>query len=127
MSSSVHVNNKNKNKNILVLSEALTADTEYPIDFTQSGKKIVLSLHYNGSNSFLYVDTVKMYQFKIKYSELKPYPFWWGNISKDFTIDKMKKAGLKQSVKPFSVEHDTIDTSNILNIYRCLIKKHGIK
>ena len=116
MSSSVHVNNKNKNKNILFQSEALTADTEYPIDFTQSGKKIVLSLHYNGSNSFLYVDTVKMYQFKAKCSELKPYPFWWGNILKDFTIDKMKKAGLKQSVKPFSVEHDTIDTSNISNI-----------
>ena len=35
----------------------------------------------------------------------------------------MKKRGLKQSIKPFSVEHDTIDSSNISCIYRCLMKK----
>ena len=39
----------------------------------------------------------------------------------------MKKGGLKQNVKPFSVEHDTIDTSNISGTYRCLMKKHDIK
>ena len=76
MRSTVHVDNKNKNKNILIIGEApaqaldnnaLTADAaEYPVNFTQSGKKIVLSLHYNRSNSFLYVNAVKMYQFKAK-------------------------------------------------------------
>ena len=39
----------------------------------------------------------------------------------------MKKRCLKQSVKPFSVEHDTIDTSNISGIYRCLMKKTWYK
>ena len=66
MSSSVHVNNKNKN--IVVLGEGptqglddttLTAKTKYPINFTESGKKFVLSLHFNGSNSFLYVNAKK--------------------------------------------------------------------
>ena len=30
----------------------ITAEAEYPINFTQSGKRFVLSLHYKRSNSF---------------------------------------------------------------------------
>ena len=54
MSSSVHVDNKGKD--ILILGEGptqglddttLTAEAKYPINFTQSGKRFVLSLHYN--------------------------------------------------------------------------------
>ena len=47
------------------------------------------------------VKSVKMYQFKAKDSEIKPYPLCLGNISKDFAIDNMKKAGLKGSVLVF--------------------------
>ena len=55
MSSSVHI--KNKNKDILILSEAppqgldnttLTAEAKYPIKFTRSVKRLILSLRYNG-------------------------------------------------------------------------------
>ena len=54
MSSSVHIDNKNKD--ILILGEgptqgldntALTADAKYPTNFTQPRKRFVLSLHYN--------------------------------------------------------------------------------
>ena len=71
MSSSVHVDNKGRD--ILVLGEVptqglddmtLTAETKYPINFKQSGKIFVLSLHCNGSNSFLFVNATKVYQFK---------------------------------------------------------------
>ena len=51
----------------------------------------MLSLHYNGSISFFYVNAVKIYQFKAKDSEIKPYPLCVGYISKDFTFDNMKK------------------------------------
>ena len=63
MSSSVHI--YNKNKDILILGEgptqglddtAITAEAKYPISFIQSRKRFVLSLHYNGSNSFLFVN-----------------------------------------------------------------------
>ena len=73
MSSFVHVNNKIKD--ILILREALTktlddtrltAEVRYPIDFTQPNKRFVLSLHYNGRNSFLFVNATKMYPFKAK-------------------------------------------------------------
>ena len=69
----------------------LTAETKYPINFTQSGKRFVLSLHCNGSNSFLFVNATKVYQFKAKDSEIKDYTLCLGNISKDFTITNMKK------------------------------------
>ena len=69
----------------------LTAETKYPINFTQSGKRFVLSLHCNGSNSFLFVNATKIYQFKAKDSEIKDYTLCLGNISKHFTINNMKK------------------------------------
>ena len=98
MSSSVQVDNKNEN--VLILGEGptegldgatLTAEAKYPINFTQSNKRFVLSLHYNGSNSLLFVNTTKIYQFKAKNSEMKDYALDLGNISKDFTINNMKK------------------------------------
>ena len=78
MSSSGHVNNKGKD--ILILGEGptqelddttLTGEAKYPINFRQSGERFILSLHYNESNSFLFVNATKVYQFKAKNSEIK--------------------------------------------------------
>ena len=85
--SSVHVDNKRKN--ILFLGEDPTqgldnttiTDTKYLINFKESGKRFILSLHYNVSNSFSFVNALKMYQFKAKDSEIKLYPLCLGNVS----------------------------------------------
>ena len=78
MSSSVHIDNKKKD--ILILGEGATrgldditwtAEARYSINFTLSEKIFVLSLHYNESNSFLFVKATKIYQFKAKDSEIK--------------------------------------------------------
>ena len=90
MSSSVHANNKKK---ILTLvkeqtreldNTSLTEEAEYYINFSRSGRKFCLSLHYNGSNRFLFVNATKMHQFKANNSGIKRYPLCLGNISKDF-------------------------------------------
>ena len=90
MSSFVHVDNKRKD--ILILSKrltqglndtTLTAEAKYPLNFTQSGKRFALRLHYEGSNSFLFVNVTKVYHFKAKNSEIKDYTLCLGNISKD--------------------------------------------
>ena len=47
-------------------------------------------LHYNGSNSFLFVNATKIYQFKAKDYKIKDHILCLGNISKDCTINKMK-------------------------------------
>ena len=87
-------------KNILILGEGptqglddttLTTEAEYSINFTQSRQRFVLSLHYNGSNSFLFVNATKIYQFKAKDSEIKYYTLCLGKISKDSTINNIKK------------------------------------
>ena len=108
MSSSVDVDNKGKG--ILILGEGstqgldstiLTAEANYPINFTQLGERFVLSLHDNGSNSFLFVNATKVYQFKARNLEIKDYALCLGNVSKDFSINNMKKTGLKGVVNVF--------------------------
>ena len=131
MNSSVHVDNKGKD--ILILGEGptqglddtkLTAEAKYPINFTQSGKRFVLSLHYNGSNSFLFVNATKVYKFKVKNSKIKDYALCLCNVSKDLTINNMKNIGLKGVVKFFSVDFHPIVTNNILDIYKYLMKNN---
>ena len=61
--------------------------------------KILLSLHCNVSNGFLFVNSTTMSQFKAKNSEKKQqktYPLCLGYISKCFTVNNMKKTPLKQ-------------------------------
>ena len=108
MSSSVHVDNKGKD--ILILGEGptqglndtkLPAEAKYPINFTQSGKRFVLSLHYNGSNSFLFVNSTKVYQFKAKKTQKQMIMHSLGNVSKDFTINNIKENRIKRSCKIF--------------------------
>ena len=129
MSSSLH--NDNKGKDILILDQGptqgldddtLTAEVKYPLNFTQSERRFVLSLHYNGSDSFLFVDATKIYQFDVKDLEIKKNSLRLGNIWKDFTIDNMRKTRLKESVNFFSVDYRSINTDEILDIYRNLMK-----
>ena len=81
-----------------------------------------LSLHNNGSKSFLYVNGVKIYHFKAKHSERKPYSLCFGNIFKKFTFDNMKKIRLDGYVYDFSVDYNTIDVSDIVDIHKYLMK-----
>ena len=98
MKSSVQFNNKGKD--ILILGEGptqvlddttLIAEVIYPINLTQPNKRFVLSLHYNGRNSFLFVNATKIDQFKAKNSSMKNYALRLGNISKYCTINNINK------------------------------------
>ena len=42
------------------------------------------------------------------------------NISEDFTLNNMKKSGLKGSVKVHSVDYNAIDTSDISEYYETM-------
>ena len=66
----------------------------YSINFTMSKKKFCLSLHFNGENSYLFVNSTEIYKFKAKDSEIVATPLCLGNISKDWSVDNMKKLDL---------------------------------
>ena len=99
MSHSVHVDNKKKDILILGkgstqgLEHTLTAEKIYSISFTVSKKKFCLSLHYDGANSYLFVNGTEIYKFKGKDPEIVAVPLWLGNISKDWSVGNMKKTG----------------------------------
>ena len=83
-------------KDILVLGidptqQTLTAEKMYSINFTVTKGKLCLDLHYNGTNSYLFVNGTEIYKFKAKDSEIAASPLCLGNISKDWSTDNMKK------------------------------------
>ena len=78
----------------------LTVEAKYPINFTQWGKRFALSVDYDRNNSFLFVNATNVYQLKSKSSEIKD-ALCLASISKDFTINNLKKTGLKGVVNYF--------------------------
>ena len=98
----------------------------YSINFTEKNKKFCLSQHYNGTNSYLFVNGIEINKFKAKDSEFVPYPSCLGNISKDSSVDNMKKTGLNGYVYDFSFDYDAIAVNDILDIRKYLMKKNGI-
>ena len=97
MSSSIHIDNKKKDVLVLGrgptqgLESTLTAQKMYSINYTVTKKKFCLSLHYNGANSYLFVNGREIIKFKAKDSEIVASPLCLGNISKDWSTDNMKK------------------------------------
>ena len=50
-----------------------------------------MSLYYNGASSYLFVNGTEIHKFKAKDSEIGATPLCLGDISKDFSVDNMKK------------------------------------
>ena len=100
MSSSAYIDNKKKD--ILVLGKGptqglesiLTTEKMYSINFILTKKKFCLGLHYNRANSYLFVNATEIYKFKAKDSEILDGPICLGNISKDLSVDNIKKLDL---------------------------------
>ena len=63
----------------------------YSINFTESRKIFCLSFHYIGANSYLFVSDTKIRKFNVKDSKTNAIPLYLGNISKDVSVDNMKK------------------------------------
>ena len=97
MSSSPHIDDKKKDMLVLGkgppqgLEHTLTAEKVYSINFNATKRKFCLNLHYNGANSYLFVNGTEIYKFKAKDSKILVGPICLGNISKDWSVDNMKK------------------------------------
>ena len=85
-----------------------------------------MELHYNGANSYLFVNGKEIHKFKAKDSEIVATPLCLGNISKDWSVDNMKNTGLNGHVYDFSVDYDAIAVADILDIHKYLMKTNEI-
>ena len=97
MSSSTKIDNRKKD--ILIFGKGPTQGQEhtlsiekiYQMNFTEHNIKFCLSLHYNGTNSYLFRNGKEIQKFKAKDSEIVATPLCLRNISEDWTVDNMKK------------------------------------
>ena len=132
ISSSVHVDNKKKN--ILVLGigptqgleHTLTAEKMYSVNFTVMNKIFCLNLHYNGANSYLFANGTEIYKFKAKDSEVVVGLICLGNISKNWSVDDIKRTRFTGYIFDFRVDYDDIEVDNIKGIHEYLMKKNDI-
>ena len=83
-------------------------------------------MHYNGASSYLFVNGKKIHKLKAKDSEIVETPLCLGNISKDWSLDNMKKTRLNGYVYDFSVDYDAITVDDILDIHNYLMKNNNI-
>ena len=98
----------------------------YSTNFTLTKKKFCLSLHYNGANSYLFVNGIEIYKFKANDSAIVTTPSCLGNILKDWSADNMKKAGLTGYAYDVSADYDAITVDDFKDIHKYLMKKNDI-
>ena len=136
-SGSVHASNKTQN--ILVLGKAFiqkinntTIYTEkmYSPNFSVENKIFVLSLHYNGDNSYLFVKGQRVTQFKAKDSVIKENAGVTVAYSSS-TIGRLLSKNINEikmheNIYDFSVEYSDISNEEILKIHKYLMKKNGV-
>ena len=92
----------------------------YSINFIVIKKKFCLSLHYDGGNSYLFVNGTEIDKFKAKDSAS---PLCLGKISKNWLIDNMKKTGFNGYIY---VDYNATDVDDIKDIHKYLKKKNNI-
>ena len=74
----------------------------------------------------MFVDGIEIYKFKAEDSEIVASPLCLVNISKDWSIDNMKKTGFNRYVYDFSIDYDAADVDDIKDIHKYLMKKNNI-
>ena len=134
-SSVVHSNNKANNiyvmgKNFVqgINDTTLYAEKVYSQNFTQQSKKFVLSLHYNGDNSYLFVNGKEELKFKCKTNQLVKEKLCLGNLSSQWTASESEKTGLYGNIYDFVVDYEQVlGVGPIYDFHRYLIIKHNIK
>ena len=83
-------------------------------------------MHYNGANSHLFVNVTKIYKFKAKYSEIVAIPLCLGYVSKDWSVDIMKRTRFNGYINDLSVGYDGTSVDDFKDIHKYLMKKNDV-
>ena len=136
MSFSEHANNKANNIYVMgkdyikkINDTTIYAETilYFYRNFTDPGHKFVLTLHYNGDNSYLFVNGKQELKFKTKSDQMIQKNLCLGNLSHDWTKNESTKTSLYGSIYDFVVDYKPIvGVDPIYDMHKYLMTKHNI-
>ena len=134
MSFSVHATNRANHIYVMgkefvqgINDITIYAEKNFYRNFTNPGKKFMLSLHYNGNNSYLFVNARQELKFKCKTDQLVKEKLCLGNLSDQWTTSESEKTGLYGNIYDFVVDYEQIaGVKAIYDMHRYLMIKHNI-
>ena len=134
MSFSVH--KTNRANHIYVMRHGFTqgihdtmlyVEKNYYRNFTEPGKKFMLSLHYSGDDSYLFVNGRQELKFKCKTDQLVKEKLCIGNLSDQWTTSESEKTGFNGNIYDFVVDYEQIvGVKAIYDMHRYLMIKRNI-
>ena len=135
MSFSVHATNRANS--IYVMGDGLTqgihdttlyVEKNYWRNFTDRGKKFIISLHYNVHESYFFVNGRQELKSKAKTDQLVKEKLCIGNLSDQWTASESEKTGLYGNIYDFLVDYQAVvGVGPIYDMHRYLMTKHNIK
>ena len=130
------IHSNNKANNIFIMGDTfvqgindttLHAAKMHSQNSTQPSTKFVLSLHYNGEDSYLFVNGKQELKFKAKSESLVREKLCIGNLSDQWTTSESEKTGLSGNIYDFVVDYEAIiGVKAIYDMHRYLMIKHNI-
>ena len=134
MSFSVHAPNRANDIYVMgkefvqgINDTTIYAEKSFHRNFTDHGKKFMLSLHYNGNNSYLFVNGRQESKFKCKTDQLVKEKLCIGNLSDQWTTSESEKTGLYGNIYDFVVDYEQfVGVKAIYDMHRYLMTKHNI-
>ena len=130
------IHSNNRANNIFIMGDGfaqgindttLHAEKMYSRNFTQPSTKFVLSLHYNGDNSYLFVNGKQELKFKAKTESLVKEKLCIGNLSDQWSMSESEKTELYGNIYNFVVDYEAIiGVKAIYDMHRYLMIKHNI-
>ena len=131
----VHLTNKTQNISILghgltqkVNNTTIYAEKMYSPNFSAENKIFCLSLHYNGDNSYLFVNGKEVIKFKAKKYEIKANQLTLRSISTSANLSSsdIEDSKLYGNVYDFRVDYSATSNDKIQDIHDYWLKKSGI-
>ena len=118
MSFSQHTSNRANN--VYVLGHQFIQGINETTIYAESDKRFLLSLHYNGDSSYLFINGVEQLKFKSKVNYLEK------NLFRLVFTKHGKKTGVHGNIYDCSIDYWPIDTGKTRDIRRYLMKNNLI-
>ena len=85
-------------------------------------------MHCDSINSYLFVNGKEIFKFKAGNKNVNfPTQFCLASISNGFSVTESREVSLNGNGYDFSVDYNSNDKSDILNIHKYLMTKNNIK